>query len=357
MVSSDNEIQNWLFSHSLEKIALYKTYLINYLSVMCNQDYWKKIYIWEPFAGSGEYDNGEGSPIEAARVIHDFSPQHPNKRIRLFVNELDREKLESLNRILEDKGFSDFVKTEQGRAENFLKNSLLETVKHGSSHNFIFIDPYGYTQISPELLEQVLRLSNCDYLLFFPTYNMYRARKKNNSPSAKLLLDLGADKKDLENLSSQKAFVGEIKNRLMCKSKADYVFEYKLQDRRPGVTNNSFHLFFITRNLRGVEKFIEAKRTVDLNEASQFQLVREHDTKVAVKNIIQGEAEIDNKKLCELCLISGHLKSEVRAALKKLERNNEIEVIDPKDERRQGGYYLGLDKPKVKLLFRLAPQD
>ncbi len=59
--------------HTKEKLLVYREYLKNYLSVMCNVPGWKTIYVWEPFAGRGIYNSGtKGSVLQAAEIIKEF---------------------------------------------------------------------------------------------------------------------------------------------------------------------------------------------------------------------------------------------------------------------------------------------
>ena len=101
--------------HTKEKLAVYKEYLINYLSVMCGVKHWNTA-VWESFAGEGVNTDGEkGSAMIAAETIKDFRVK---KDIHLFLNELDSEKHQRLERSMEP--YSDFVGVFNMDAKNFL---------------------------------------------------------------------------------------------------------------------------------------------------------------------------------------------------------------------------------------------
>ncbi len=155
------------------KLELYGLYLGGYLGVLLNTPFYDEIEIIDPFAGWGILKDGQkGSAVIAAEAIAQADNQL-RKPVRLRLNDSDDKKCKSLKAHLNQYSFAS-VSCE--RANTFVEN--LQPLENG--HRLFFIDPYGYTQISPENLWNLLRGKNREFLIFMPVSHMYRFFKQGS---------------------------------------------------------------------------------------------------------------------------------------------------------------------------------
>lgn len=333
--------------HTKEKILLYKAYLNNYLAVMCKQPYWNNIFIWEPFAGEGKLADGEkGSALCAAETIDGFRKEHSKKNIRLLLNELDASRYQNLERLMES--YTTFVKVYNHDAKDFLSkvNGFL-SLHEGNIHNLLFVDPYGYTQYTRENLTNLLKLSGVDYLIWMPTNSIYRFRRDEGGPARQFVLDLGVDKASLEDIKRVDSLAGKLVTRLKEIAGTAFGYAYKLVNK--GAPNSIFHLFFITRNITGAKKFLEAKNEIKRQlQTSQLELFdvdgaqREEDVRALLHRPLR------NMELYEEVIKKGHLPKEISPILKRMERDGEIQVQAGFD-RRKGSFYLGNRNKTIRI--------
>ena len=95
-----------IHAHSEEKLAVYREYLVRYLSVLTNQPYIKNIYIADIFAGLGiSKNNRKGSAVIAADAIKSFTDNKNRVRIHFLLNELDAQNYEELTKNLKQYAF------------------------------------------------------------------------------------------------------------------------------------------------------------------------------------------------------------------------------------------------------------
>ncbi len=321
--------------HTQEKLSVYKEYLINYLSVMCSVRHWNTA-VWEPFAGEGEStDKEKGSAMIAAETIKDFRVKK-DKDIRLFLNELNPQKYQRLEKSMEP--YSDFVGVFNMDAKDFLDEIIKFLSSSRKIHSLIFIDPYGYTQYTKENLVRLLNLSRIDYLIFMPTSHIYRFHGKEDNPARQFALDLGVKPGTLSK-PDHDAFSAELLGKLKEIAKSDYGYRYQLENRNGSSTH---HLFFITKNRRGAEKFLEVKNKLkaQLTQQLTFFDFNEIEIKKDLSDMLQKP--ISNTKLSDEMIKKGYLPKEINPLLKKMEKDGKLKIflISPHSKRRKGSFYL-----------------
>ena len=337
--------------HTKEKIAVYKEYLIRYLSVMCNQKHWDIIAVWEPFAGEGIYgDRKKGSAMVAAETIKQFREKEKEKGILLFLNEQDPIKWHRLKESMED--YSDFVGIFNGDAEIFLDEISKFLSKSRKTHSLIFIDPYGYTQYTKENLDSLFNLDRIDYLIFMPTSHIYRFRSIEGKAARRFALDLGVSENTLSE-TGYDTFPDELLACLKKIAKSGFGYSYKLENRDASSTH---HLFFITKNITGAIKFLEAKNKIKSKLKNNLQLTLfDFDSNKIEGDLFELLREpITNTKLLEEIVKKGYLSKDITPELKKMENEEKLEVSPiPSDlKRRKGSFYLTDKIDKIKICLK-----
>ncbi|MBC6413541.1 MAG: three-Cys-motif partner protein TcmP [Chromatiales bacterium] len=337
--------------HTKEKIAVYEAYLTHYLFVMCNSDQWDRIAVWEPFAGEGVYDGGEkGSAMVAVETIKEFREKYNKKDIRLFLNELDDEKHRRLEKSMDK--YLDFVKTFNADAKKFLDGMSHFLAGKRNLHSLVFIDPYGYTQYSKDNLVRLFSLRNIDYLIFMPTYHIYRFKDdKDNKddkdkPARRFLLNLGMSESELSK-SKKHTFADKLIKILKEMAQTEYGYSYELENRN--VANTHYHLFFITKHRTGAEKFLKAKNDIKnkLEQQLTFSDFNNAQINQYLSELLKKQGPISNTELSEEIVKKGFLPPDVRPVLQEMEIEGKLEII-PKQKRTPGAFYLTEYKDRNK---------
>ena len=240
--------------HSKIKLKIYKSYLEAYLSIMCNIRYMQNIFIVEPFAGKGIADNNEaGSALISKQVIE--KTDHKRKDIFLILN--DKQFAPNLVENIHPDGKHIHV---YNKDANICIQKFLDYTQKSGCHKLFFIDPWGYTQLTKDTYDKLFSNNSLDTLIFIPIYHIYRfLRKEINAtqlkPIANFLSDIGIDEKVVQKCSNEQDFILQIQDTLKQRAKTDFVY-YKIIKNT--THNSEYALFFITKNILGGEKFLEA---------------------------------------------------------------------------------------------------
>ena len=129
-------------------------------------------------------------------------------------------------------------------------------------------------------------------------------------------------------------------------SVTQWVYKQIIENR---IYNSSYCLFFITHNIRGAEKFLEAQHELEKEiKASErqrsFDFVADLNRRSIIDFIEYGKP-YDNVSLYELGIKSGFLPRDINQELKKFEHDNKIEVVElPTKKRRMKGFYINYDR-------------
>ena len=262
-----------MLEHSQSKIDLYSNYLSIFFSIMKYIPYIDQIYIFDLFAGEGIYENGsEGSPLTACRVIknHYFSNNETCPNITLWLNdngvsriEPGIQKIERVERFIQEIFLPDNItlKYFDEDYDNLWPRALEEVKNRNNVKALFFIDPYGYKDIDPDDLREIMGAGNTEILLFIPAFPMYRFAAKastsdfpGGAPLKKLLFKIYGD--DVPLFSSVHDFINGFSYQLT-KYMGEEIFNVKYIIERD--STNVYCLLFFTSNALGCQKMLEAK--------------------------------------------------------------------------------------------------
>jgi len=370
--------------HSKIKLELYKLYLQGYLSVLLVTPIFKNIEIYDIFAGCGISDNDEeGSSIIAAKTMNEVKTNNRhNKTIALKLNEHDEKSCNKLKKHLNDYNFASVSCND---ANEYLNSWSSER----DTHNLFFIDPHGYTQIETKNLERLFKTRNCDFLIFVPLSHIYRFLKPpemkksttehqetqllpsnleiNNAdktkyyePIAKFFEGLNITHKTLLSINSVDEFTDKVIETFSKLSNSDFVYHQGLSNE---TGNNKYALFFISHNILGAQKFLEAQKKMVENEASRSLSGTLFENNIDPKNLpmsfigntpsierfLDKELRYDNVKLYEIGIKNGILPSELKQQLKALEGDGKLKVTEcPGKKRNSRGFYISYNHYKNK---------
>lgn len=336
--------QGIIREHSKIKLELYKLYLERYLYVLLVTPFFKSICVHDVFAGSGISRNEEkGSSVIAAETIAQLiSEQNQwSKNVFLLVNDADTKKFLMLQQHMSK---YQFATTTNNEADRYIQSWS----PMPGSHNLFFIDPHGYTQVSVDNLKRLFSRETCDFLIFIPVYHIYRfLRKEEDSeqlkPIANFLDALGIKEIDAVRVSNVEDFSDLIVSGLRGISNTEFVYKQIIENR---TSNSKYGLFFITHNILGAEKFLDAQEKLkkvieDSHTQMSFNFVGVSN-KALITQSMKKSTEYDNTQLYKFGIKTGLLPKEVTQQLRQLERDGKLVVSEIRGKKRNNrGFYIG----------------
>lgn len=273
----EHESKSIMYEHSAAKVRLLKEYISAYLGILSNADWIKEVFLYDLFSGPGIYENsGEGSPIVFLNEIvkaHESVARPRNKptRFNCLFNDLDKNKITKLQNNIEERklDISRYGKIKY-RADDY-KTILGEVIKEISAfkneRGFVFIDPYGYSEVSLNDIHALTNTGKTEVLLFMPTHHMYRF-KDNGTPECliRFMDDLNITEK-IRGISGLE-FIEVVMDGFQSKlGRSVYVDSFVIKRD----LNQFFCLFFFTSNMLGYLKMLEAKWKIDKEDGRGWQ--------------------------------------------------------------------------------------
>lgn len=275
--------KNIMFEHSAAKIRLLKEYMSAYLGILANTNWIRKVYIYDLFCGPGIYDNqGEGSPIIFLKeIIRAYqSVAKPRSRFITFnclFNDIDKKTLKKLKNFVASNNLN-ISKYGHIRYQNddykIILNKITEEITNFvNERGFVFIDPYGYSEVSLDNIQNLTSTGKTEVLLFMPTHHMYRF-KDNGTPEC--LIHFMDDLEISTKISGVKGleFIEIVKDGFQNKL-GNNIFVDSFVIKRE--LNQFFCLFFFTSNMLGYLKMLEAKWKIDKEEGRGWQGIEENN--------------------------------------------------------------------------------
>ncbi len=183
-----------MLEHSEAKVELYSKYLAIYLNILSRVSYVKRIFLFDLFCGEGVYQNNlKGSPLAALEVIknHYYAHNHTCPDITLWFNDNGLSKIESgvyrVDRVkrLADQSFVpsnvniEYYKDDYEKA---LTSALKKFKETQNAKALFFLDQYGYKDVKPEHIRDILATGDSEALIFLPISFLYRFAEKSAHP-------------------------------------------------------------------------------------------------------------------------------------------------------------------------------
>lgn len=373
--------------HTMFKLDLYKAYLEGYLAVLLNAAFYDKINIFDLFAGIGKSSDGcKGSALISAIEIEKARKNYPRKKLSLILNEKKKKHFSALSENL--KNFKDFTLIHNEDADDFISGWSPSM----GSHNLFFIDPHGYTEISTHNLRHLFTQPRSDFLIFVPIYHIYRflraadakeienvtqdffdelglpneERSKEDAkayfePISKFLSGLGVDHEAAVQCENVKEFAELVVAAFKKISESKYVYCQMIQKMG---CNSQHCLFFITKHIKGAEKFLEAQARVKQEPSQQsFDFITDDRSK-SIYDLAEKNKPYTNNMLFELGIEHGIQGTDLKKEILLLEKEHPtlIEVSEvPGQKRNRQGLYLNYndwDKPpRIYITFREKQQS
>jgi three-Cys-motif partner protein len=346
------------YEHSEIKVKLLKLYLEKYINILALAKGVNTVEVYDLFCGEGIYNNGkEGSPVIILRLIKDIyykAKKSSTVKFNCNFNDYDNSKITKLsNYILEKKLHYSEMGTLNYYNEDYqiIKEKITKSKKISGIKRFIFIDPYGYKNISMNDIEGFIADKNTEVLLFLPTQFMYRFEKKSTPESLYNFLTEVMTEDELGTSNSGVDFIHKLRDGFGNKLKNKHHVDSFIITRN---VNEFFALFFFTSHLYGFEKFLEAKWSIDEEEGRGWSPKFEE---VDLFSTIEVQAKTDkfeenlisflsqsrsNIEIHHFTIENRHLTTHSVQILKKLQNSNNLIVNNTdKSKPRRGAFYIG----------------
>jgi len=306
----EKDVKKNILPHTQAKLDLYKGYLEHYLRVLCHSEFCKQINLFDIYCGVGIYDDGKmGSPLLAIDCIRKIRKEMTNNAkfitpISLLVNDNDTQKLENVKNIAKFQDIDNFNIEYYNKDANEMLDIVATNISKYpmNNRNLIFIDPYGYSDISKEKIINLIKNNCTEIILFLPVMQMYRftetaflhSEKPHYENLRKFILSFFNNPADLNN-DSIFEYIQSIKKTLSINDMY-YTCSYYIERGK----GSYYALFFICSNIYGLEKMLETKWALDAEQGKGFKQnenlmqLSMFDDEIKTFNVLQSISTLEN---------------------------------------------------------------
>lgn len=362
----------------MAKIQLYQKYFSVYLNIISRVSFIDKIHLYDLFAGEGVYENGEkGSPLVAIECIknHYFGNKKKCPNLEVHFNDFGKSEISP--------NLSKIQRVQEFVAKEFVPNNVkinyheisystiisnvivsLNNLKQ-SERALLFIDPWGYKEIKPIDLKNLMHNGKTEIILFLPIYHMYRFAQKSltatdfpgGKPLEKFLTELYGGQ--MPDVATSRKFITSLSNKFLEFLQIKYSDTFTIEREK----GNFFCLFFFTNNKKGYQKMLETKWLLDEERGDGFR-INESPGQVGLFDMMEVDnyqdqvrrylksGKVTNHDLFDFGLTNRHLPKHTNMILKSMDKEGVIEVL-PLDGLEARGYYIG----DVKRTILIKPKD
>lgn len=352
--------------HSNAKVDLFTKYLSAYLNILNKVPFIKSIHIYDLFAGEGMYEDGnKGSALRILETVknHYFGNGRTCKKINIWLNDKGKSEVEvgklKIDRVeaLSNEIFCPPRVSKKFTSLSF--NEVIHQVKReiraltNSSRVILFLDPWGYKDIKPKELKEILNFGNCEVILFLPISFMYRFANKafldsnfakaGGKPVYDFLTQLY--KGSRPNFTSAVHFIQSLKYQFKGYLSDCFVTSYSIERD----AQNTYCVYFFSRNEKGFEKMLEVIWSLDAHFGTGYSgnssVYVPLFNKVAIENYDQKiisyltQSGRTNKDLYSYGLDHGFLPKHTNEILSDLKNQGRIKVT-ALDGGNENGFYL-----------------
>lgn len=258
--------QQELWKHSKAKVELLRLYLEQYINILNQTPFIKKVYIYDLFCGEGIYPNGgKGSPIIIVESLKQIRTSQNPATFEVLFNDSDSTKILKLKANIDSlKPLPSTIAQLKFKTENY-RSFLPEIVSdlissEANSRAFIFLDPYRYSDIQFEDIKNLLISRKTEVLLFLPTQFMFRFERKGRPKSLHKFIEELIPENQWTNSHTGIDFIENLTNAFMHKLGHKHFVDSFIITRD---VNQFFCLFFFTSHPYGFETMLNAKWLLD----------------------------------------------------------------------------------------------
>ncbi|GHT74648.1 hypothetical protein AGMMS50262_08050 [Bacteroidia bacterium] len=335
------------------KLEIFAECFREWFPVFLHNQYIKKVYIYDFFAGSGKDVEGSlGSPLillnEAKGENRKYCNQirKNNKRVYFAFNEKIKIKQEQLQENVKNfiltcqtancqtnciYSYTNFAHSE---FKDFLQNeNFLNILRNKDYGKFILLDQYGFSQVDKDIFLQLVNAPKTDFIFFISSSFISRFREH---PATKQYLDTAKINFDEKQPKECHRLIAQYYRDIIPTEKEYYLHHFTIKKGA-----NYWGLIFGTNHSLGMEKFLKVCWSKDKlsgesncninNDYEQGMLFhnteetikKEEISKVIRSKILKSEIS-DNISGLKYALKNGCSSELFTAVVKQLEKENKI---------------------------------
>lgn len=344
--------------HTEAKLAILRAYLHAWFPILSFGGFKHVIYI-DGFAGPGRYADGQdGSPVLALKALAEHAAKLKSTFEFHFV-ELNSRRAAALTASIGDlraAGLVQATTTIQIHAEQTFEQAYQTAIRsaldaHPNAPAFALVDPFGWASTPMKIHAELLRRRSTELLVNFMFEEINRFLGHPDQPANFDALFGGPDWRNALSLSgaARKRHVHDYyRDQLRSAGGAQYVRSFEMRNDRGLV---DYFLFFATRNLKGLAKMKEAMWRVDpaggfvfsdATDARQAVLFAPKPDEGLLRRLVEERFRGEQVRVGEVeRFVVEHtpfLDTHYKRALKQIEFEGRLVVIDPPARRRAGTY-------------------
>ncbi len=235
------------------KTKIYKEYIEGYLPKLLMT--YGTCLIADLFCGAGKNGKENGSPLILIDRLNYIlsSPQlqkKDNLKVYILFNDEDKEYIENLRNELDKVNYDKTIIKIHIRNEKY-ENILPELIRKPEIKEipkFFFLDPFKYSNVKMQDLNELMSLSNSEVLLFIPIFHTYRFsnNKYNETHKTRIFIEEYTTK-GVTNYENVHVFMSSVREKLIQETSIPYVRAVLLDG--DGSKNS---LFLLTKHQKGM---------------------------------------------------------------------------------------------------------
>jgi three-Cys-motif partner protein len=355
--------QSNMFEHSEVKVRLLNTYIKKYLNILSRAQGFEKVQLFDLFCGEGIYPNGgEGSPIIFMKAIKDVyyrNQAEGQKTIKVdcVFNDKEPSKTEKVKAFIEQKNLHyPFLGDLRYKNMDYVE-ALPLVVRQISitknSKSFVFIDPYGYSEVRASQIKSILETKKAEVLLFLPTQHMFRFERKGAPKALHSFIEDIVPLDQWPNSHTGIDFIENLKSAFRDYLGNEYFVDSFIITRDK---NQFFCLFFFTSHIYGFEKMLESKWEIDQKEGRGWSYQNPEAPTLFTSTTTDRLNKLEqffrsflkesrtNAEIYEATLHQGFRPKHAIEVLKGLQAQNQL-IVTPIDGQkwRKGSFYINKD--------------
>jgi len=252
--------------HTAAKHRILEEYLKAWFPILGSR-YQKIIYI-DGFAGPGIYEKDEyGSPVIALDCIINHTLYKSATQYMFLFIESDKERAEILNDIImkryPNKPKNIVIQVKHGDFETVMKDVLKSIGGNNLAPTFAFLDPFGYSGLSFDLISKILAYKRCEVFINF-AYNSINRFAEARDTREEIFDNLfGTDDwrgiRDIRDPPERCAFLTSLYTQQLQKH-AKYVRSFEMINN---YNQTSYYLYYATNHILGLKQMKIAMWKVD----------------------------------------------------------------------------------------------
>lgn len=370
-MSKAKAAQDYQYAHSIAKVHFYETFLNKYLRMLLSMPNIDEVHIYDVFCGRGIYANGhKGSALHSLDVINTILREKTKApKVTLHLNDINKEHTETIQEHISKLSKAPLCHVEYSNidAQEWLLShrDMWRHTHNYRNRNILFLDPYGYKQIDPQVLSDLVLDCHADVLLFLPISFMYRFTQyafnedaNNGAKPLRAFIESFFDEHHPIRTSSD----------LNVRQYIDYLTEafsfgnqcYSSSYHIERDKHNYFSLFYMSKSLMGFEKIIEAKWDLDEENGCGFTLQPEmgsifeeqwkierrkemyYKLHLLLVNLLSNAKKATNAIVYQYILRNEYLPRHAKIILTEMQKRGEIDCFrtDTGALAPQGTFYL-----------------